>query len=64
MNQISYEIKEKGLYKSSRKIEWWILRNVTRLASAYNVSSNNIGQEIWLYTSKTLAVYQQNLYEA
>ena len=53
LNQISYEIKEKGPHKSSRKIEWWILRNVTRLTSAYNISGNNIGEEIWLYTSKT-----------
>ena len=43
-NQI-YEIKEKCLHKSSSKIEWWILRNMTRLASACNVSGNNIGEE-------------------
>ena len=52
-NQISYEIKEKCLHKSSSKIVWWILRNMTRLTYAYNVSGNNIGEEIWLYTSKT-----------
>ena len=49
-NQISYVIKEKCLHS---KIEWRILRNMTRLTSAYNVSGNNIGEEIWLYTSKT-----------
>ena len=52
-NQVSYEIKEKCLYKSSSKIEWWILRNMTRLTSACNVSGNNMGEEICLYTSKT-----------
>ena len=52
-NQISYEIKEKFLHKSSSKIERWMLRNMTRLTSACHVSGNNIGVEIWLYTSKT-----------
>ena len=57
-NQISYETKEKCLHKSSSKIEWWILRNMIRLTSAYNVSSNNIGEEIWLYTSKIYIKHQ------
>ena len=51
-NQISYEIKENACINRVVKLsdEYW---NMTKLTSAYNVSGNNIGKAIWLYTSKT-----------